>query len=126
MIPVVINDLRKTLEVEPEHYDMTKFSILLSIVLLGSISRASAGTEVLPQDALPKCAAVYATLGIAQEGGNKQQLQAYTIQILHRALVYNKSASAVSDPLRSWGNALLECLINRYKPAHTSVYFNYT
>lgn len=35
-------------------------------------------------------------------------------------------ASAVSDPLRSWGNALLECLINRYKPAHTSVYFNYT
>ena len=33
--------------------------------------------------------------------------------------------SAVSDPLRSWGNELLECVIRKLKPAHTEVLFNY-
>ena len=32
----------------------------------------------------------------------------------------------VSDPLASWGNALLECVIKRLKPAHTTVQFSYT
>ncbi|WP_303674770.1 YmfQ family protein [Vampirovibrio chlorellavorus] len=30
------------------------------------------------------------------------------------------------DPIRSWGNEILECLINRYKPAHTIVIFTYS
>jgi uncharacterized protein YmfQ (DUF2313 family) len=34
--------------------------------------------------------------------------------------------SPVSDPLASWGNALLECVIQRLKPAHTIVLFAYT
>ncbi len=33
--------------------------------------------------------------------------------------------SACTDPLASWGNALLECVINRLKPAHTHVIFSY-
>lgn len=33
--------------------------------------------------------------------------------------------SACTDPLASWGNALLECVINRLKPAHTRVIFSY-
>lgn len=33
---------------------------------------------------------------------------------------------SVEDPLASWGNALLECVINRLKPAHTIVLFSYT
>ncbi len=33
--------------------------------------------------------------------------------------------SAVGDPLRSWGDALLECVIERLKPAHTHVIFAY-
>ncbi|GAB6124336.1 YmfQ family protein [Humidesulfovibrio idahonensis] len=33
--------------------------------------------------------------------------------------------SGCADPLASWGNALLECLINRLKPAHTHVIFAY-
>lgn len=33
--------------------------------------------------------------------------------------------SAVNDPLASWGNAILECVINRAKPAHTLVQFIY-
>lgn len=34
--------------------------------------------------------------------------------------------SLVADVLSTWGNNLLECLINRYKPAHTTVLFSYT
>jgi len=34
--------------------------------------------------------------------------------------------SSVSDPLAVWGNTALECLINRFKPAHTIVLFAYT
>lgn len=32
----------------------------------------------------------------------------------------------VEDPLAAWGNALLECVINRLKPAHTTLLFSYT
>lgn len=34
--------------------------------------------------------------------------------------------STVEDPLAAWGNALLECVIKRLKPAHTAVLFSYT
>lgn len=33
---------------------------------------------------------------------------------------------SVDDPLASWSNAPLECLIDRYKPAHTYVLFAYS
>lgn len=33
--------------------------------------------------------------------------------------------STVGDPLRSWGDELLECALNRLKPAHTHVLFGY-
>ncbi len=29
------------------------------------------------------------------------------------------------EPLRTWGNALLECVLNRTKPAHTHIIFAY-
>lgn len=32
----------------------------------------------------------------------------------------------VEDPLAAWGNALLECVINRLKPAQTTVLYSYT
>lgn len=34
--------------------------------------------------------------------------------------------STVEDPIAAWGNSLLECVINRLKPAHTAVLFSYT
>lgn len=34
--------------------------------------------------------------------------------------------STADDPLAAWGNSLLECVINRLKPAHTTVLFSYT
>ncbi len=34
--------------------------------------------------------------------------------------------SAVSEPLSTWGNNLLECAITRFKPAHTIVQFSYS
>lgn len=33
---------------------------------------------------------------------------------------------SVDDPLASWGNAPLECILNRFKPAHTLVIFSYS
>lgn len=33
--------------------------------------------------------------------------------------------SGCSDPLSSWGNLLLECVLNRLKPAHTHLIFAY-
>ncbi|HLO61390.1 MAG TPA: putative phage tail protein [Azonexus sp.] len=34
--------------------------------------------------------------------------------------------STVEDPIAAWGNALLECVIKRLKPAHTTVLFRYS
>lgn len=34
--------------------------------------------------------------------------------------------SGVNEPLSTWGNALLECAISRFKPAHTIVQFSYS
>lgn len=39
--------------------------------------------------------------------------------------VFQVGYSTVGDPLRSWGNVLLECLLTRLKPAHTVVLFSY-
>jgi len=39
---------------------------------------------------------------------------------------YFTTLSGVDEPLSSWGNDLLECVINRFKPAHTHVLFSYT
>lgn len=33
--------------------------------------------------------------------------------------------SGVNEPLAAWGNTSLECMINRFKPAHTVVLFAY-
>lgn len=35
------------------------------------------------------------------------------------------AGSAAGEPLRDWGNEILECVINKYKPAHTLVQFGY-
>lgn len=34
--------------------------------------------------------------------------------------------SPCTDPLRDWGNELLECVMNRYKPAHSDLLFGYS
>ena len=33
--------------------------------------------------------------------------------------------SPVDEPLRSWGNTLLECVVSRFAPAHTVLHFGY-
>lgn len=38
---------------------------------------------------------------------------------------FRVGAGAVGEPLRSWGNDLLETVINKYRPAHTHVIFAY-
>lgn len=44
---------------------------------------------------------------------------------LHTVRVFGAGSGAAGDALRSWGNALLECLCTRYKPAHTLPIFAY-
>jgi uncharacterized protein YmfQ (DUF2313 family) len=38
---------------------------------------------------------------------------------------FKAGRSRANDPLRSWGNQQLECLLNRVKPAHTVLEFAY-
>lgn len=38
---------------------------------------------------------------------------------------FRAGQSAVGEPLRSWGNDLLECRLNHFKPAHTILQFGY-
>ena len=38
---------------------------------------------------------------------------------------FRAGSSAAGEPLRTWGNELLECAISRLKPAHTIVIFAY-
>lgn len=38
---------------------------------------------------------------------------------------FTVSGGVVGDPLAAWGNTLLECTINRVKPAHTIVQYGY-
>lgn len=68
-----------------------------------------------------------ASLGIAitiTEGINGDP---YTWQVNASAeTIYESTVeSPCTDPLRTWGNDLLECIIKRDKPAHTHVLFAY-
>ncbi len=38
---------------------------------------------------------------------------------------FRASCSKSGESIAQWGNTLLECIINKYKPAHTCVYFAY-
>lgn len=39
---------------------------------------------------------------------------------------FRAGVNAAGDPLATWGNERLECLINKLKPAHTHVIFSYS
>ena len=40
-------------------------------------------------------------------------------------MTYHKVSGPVSEALAWWGDRLIECLIKKYAPAHTNVYFGY-
>jgi uncharacterized protein YmfQ (DUF2313 family) len=42
-----------------------------------------------------------------------------------QVLYFLASYSAAGDPLATWGNKLLECEFENYKPAHTQIVFSY-
>jgi len=58
---------------------------------------------------------------------NAGWIYAWTISV---ALGNTKSTltvkGRVSDPLAAWGNTMLECVMRRLKPAHTTLLFSYT
>jgi uncharacterized protein YmfQ (DUF2313 family) len=45
---------------------------------------------------------------------------------LNSVTFFEAGHSAAGDPLASWGNTVLECEMNRIKPAHTVLIFSYT
>ena len=51
---------------------------------------------------------------------------AWQVNATLNTICYFTMSSAVNEALASWGNNLLECLINRFKPAHTVVIFAYS
>lgn len=42
-----------------------------------------------------------------------------------QVLYFRASESTAGEPLATWGNQLLECAVERYKPAHTQINFSY-
>jgi len=49
----------------------------------------------------------------------------WTVHAPETTIRENTCESGCEDPLASWGNTLLECVIRRLKPAHTFVQFAY-
>lgn len=51
----------------------------------------------------------------------------WAVEVLGNTLVttFAAGSSSAGDPLASWGNELLECVIQRLKPTHTQIQFNY-
>jgi uncharacterized protein YmfQ (DUF2313 family) len=50
---------------------------------------------------------------------------AWQVNAPPETVTYFRVTSGVNEALASWGNNLLECLINRFKPAHTIAIFAY-
>jgi uncharacterized protein YmfQ (DUF2313 family) len=50
---------------------------------------------------------------------------AWTVRAPETTIREFTCSSGCADPLASWGNELLECVINRLKPAHTHALFAY-
>lgn len=50
---------------------------------------------------------------------------AWTVRAAGETVRYLTTTSDVSEALATWGNERLECVIERYKPAHTYVIFAY-
>lgn len=50
---------------------------------------------------------------------------AWTVRAPEETVTYLTVAGAVPEPLATWGNERLECVIERSRPAHTNVLFAY-
>ena len=50
---------------------------------------------------------------------------AWQVQSALNQPVYFLVTSTVADPLAAWSNVVLECVLNRFKPAHSVLLFSY-
>lgn len=59
--------------------------------------------------------------------GDEEWAYTWRVIALQTGIVYFAvSVNAAGDPLAYWGNHLLECELERYKPAHTKIVFSYS
>jgi uncharacterized protein YmfQ (DUF2313 family) len=45
--------------------------------------------------------------------------------VTQRLFAFRAGLGRVGEPLRDWGNGQLECILNKWKPAHTVILFDY-
>ena len=50
---------------------------------------------------------------------------AWQVNAPQTTVTYHTVDGDVAEPLANWGNELLECVLGRYKPAHTHLIFSY-
>lgn len=62
----------------------------------------------------------------AERVGDQFSLAWQVNSALNTVIPFRAGASVAGDPLGSWSNKPLECLLSRVKPAHTTVIFAYS
>lgn len=53
-------------------------------------------------------------------------VHAWQVNGVENTIVEKTVEDSVDDPLASWTNVILECVLRRFKPAHSILLFNYT
>ncbi|MBN8486363.1 MAG: DUF2313 domain-containing protein [Burkholderiales bacterium] len=84
---------------------------------------AQLGYEVTVEDFPTEAAAIAA--GISYTGDGWAYTWRVNVASASAVRYFRAGASTAGDRLREWGNEQLECLIERYSPAHTTVLFAY-
>lgn len=84
---------------------------------------ASLGYEVTITEFASEAAAISA--GIPYSGTSWAHTWRVNVAEATSVREFRAGSGAAGEPLRSWGNEVLECQFQRLKPAHTSVLFAY-
>lgn len=88
------------------------------IVLAASLGYAITVTEFKPFRA-----------GLSHSGDTVATNWQFAWQVnapLNTVTSFRAGNAVAGDPINSWGNKLLECVLSRFKPAHTTVVFAYS
>lgn len=58
---------------------------------------------------------------------NEEWIYCWEVNAPLDTFIYFRSGiSTAGEPLRTWGNDILECILNQLKPAHTCLHFTYS
>lgn len=63
--------------------------------------------------------------GISFSGDEWAYIRRVDVPVSGGISYFCAGSGAAGEPIRDWGNEVIECPVNRYKPAHTRVLFSY-